>query len=130
MTGDQGGGENRKAMNPVLIDAIRQRLLEQTTEQLLSLWVTNDRVMWSPEAFEAVKSLLAERGVSELPPQNDPAPLAGKHSPAADPAVEYWLAWLRPVLWIAIVIATVALAQQAAGVVETWASGSRPFRFD
>lgn len=87
-------------MNPVLVGSIRHRMREQTTEHLLELWTTNDRATWSPEAFEAVKSLLAERGVRELPRQNEPAPIAQTHSPAEDPAARYWLAWLRPVLWI------------------------------
>ena len=96
-------------MSPVLIDSIRQRMREQTTEQLLELWVTNDRVMWSAEAFEAVKSLLAERGVKELPRQNDPAPIATSHSPVRDPVARYWLGWLRPLLWICIVVSTTSL---------------------
>ena len=131
MTGDEGGGENRKTMNPPLIDAIRRRLREQTTEQLLALWVTNDRVMWSPEAFEAVKSLLAERGVSNLPPQNDPAPIAAKHSPATDPAVQYWFAWLRPVLWIAIAVSSAGMAFQAVVALDAWIErGRAAFRMD
>ena len=96
-------------MNPVLVEAIRVRMREQTTEQLLELWTTNDRAMWSPEAFEAVRSLLAERGVKELPPQNDAAPVALPYSPRSDPSAEYWLGWLRPTLWICIGVAVAAL---------------------
>jgi hypothetical protein len=96
-------------MNPVLVGSIRQRMREQTTEQLLELWVTNDRAMWSPEAFEAVKSLLAERGVKELPPQNDPAPVATTHQPEDDPVARYWLGWLRPVLWLGCVVSVAGL---------------------
>jgi hypothetical protein len=100
-------------MNPVLVDSIRRRMREQTTEQLLELWVTNDRVMWSPEAFEAVKSLLAERGVKQLPAQNDPAPMAGTHSPAQDPVARYWLGWLRPVLWVCVAMFVASLPRTA-----------------
>jgi hypothetical protein len=100
-------------MNPVLVDSIRRRMREQTTEQLLELWVTNDRVTWSPEAFEAVKSLLAERGVKELPAQNDPAPVAGTHSPAQDPVARYWLGWLRPVVWVCVAVFVASLPRIA-----------------
>jgi hypothetical protein len=96
-------------MNPVLVDSIRRRMREQTTEQLLELWVTNDRVTWSPEAFEAVKSLLAEQGLKELPPQNDPAPVAQTHSPIDDPVARYWLGWLLPVLWICCVVSAASV---------------------
>ena len=89
-------------MNPNLLHAVRQRMREQSTEQLLALWVTNDRAMYSPEAFEAVRLVLAERGLTDLPPQNDPAPIADRHRPAADPAAQHWLGWLRPVLWVCV----------------------------
>jgi hypothetical protein len=98
-------------MNRVLIDAIRRRLGEQSTDQLLALWTTNDRVMWSPEAFEAVKLELVVRGVRELPPQNDPAPLARAHSPALDPATQYWMGWVRPALWVGVAVGVGALPQ-------------------
>jgi|SRR5688572_23486010 len=101
-------------MNPVLIDAIRRRLGEQSTDQLLALWTTNDRVMWSPEAFEAVKVELAGRGVRELPPQNDPAPLARAHSPGLDPATQYWMGWVRPALWVGVAVGVGALPQALA----------------
>jgi hypothetical protein len=107
-------------MSPVLIDSIRQRMREQTTEQLLDMWVANDRVTWSPEAFEAVKSLLAERGVKELAPQNDPAPMARPHSATDDPTARYWLGWLRPVLWVCVAIGGASLPHavfQAASLV-------------
>ena len=100
-------------MNPVLVDSIRRRMREQTTERLLELWVTNDRVTWSAEAFEAVRSLLAERGVKELPPQNEPAPIAAAHQAADDPVAAYWMAWVRPILWICIVIAISGLPRLA-----------------
>lgn len=107
-------------MNPNLLHAVRERMREQSTEQLLALWVTNDRATYSPEAFEAVRSLLAERGVTTLPPQSDPAPIAEKHSPDADPAVQYWLGWLKPVLWIGIAIAALNLVQVGVSCLVVW----------
>jgi hypothetical protein len=100
-------------MNPVLLRAIRERMREQSTEELRALWVTNDRVTWSSEAFEVVKSLLGERGVTELPPQNDPAPVARRHVPSDVPENVYWLGWLRPVLWIGIAVSCLTLTHQA-----------------
>lgn len=99
-------------MNRVLVESIRQRMREQTTEHLLELWTTNDRVMWSPEAFEAVKAILAERGHPELPPQIDPAPVANRFSPAS-PEAPFWLGWLRPILWIAMVPAALHIGAGA-----------------
>lgn len=98
-------------MNPSLVQSIRERLDGKSTEDLLELWVTNDRVMWSSEMFQAVRSLLAERGVKELPQQSEPAALAARYSPAELPIDEYWLGWLRPVMWISIAIAGVGLVQ-------------------
>jgi hypothetical protein len=95
--------------NPTLLRAVRERMAAQTTEQLLDLWVTNDRATWSPEAFEAVKQILAERGRTELPPQNDPAPVAGHFKPTHTADAQYWLGWLRPVIWIAIVVAALMI---------------------
>jgi hypothetical protein len=116
-------------MNPVLVDSIRHRMREQTTEQLQELWVTNDRVTWSPEAFEAVKSLLAERGVKDLPAQNDPAPIVQTHSWIQDPVAQYWFAWLRPLLWIGIVLSALGLTQQAVGALVLWNTrGASAFR--
>ena len=110
-------------MNPALVEAVRRRMRERPTDELLELWVTNDRAMYSPEAFEAVQALLAERGVAPLPPQNDPAPLAARHAPAADPSVQYGFSWLRPLLWITIVLASLDLAQQAVAAWGVWARG-------
>ena len=104
----------------MLVDAVRLRMREETTEHLLALWETNDRVMWSPEAFEAIKSLLTERGVRDLPPQHPPAPIADRHRPGVDPAADYWLGWLRPVLRISIAISTLNLISAGIGILVGW----------
>ena len=95
-------------MNAALVQSIRLRMRQQPTEQLLALWTTNDRVLWSPEAFEAVKAVLAERGHADLPKQNDPAPIASRF-PRMSPEAQYWLGWLRPILWIAMAPAALRL---------------------
>ena len=111
-------------MHPALVDSIRQRMREQTTEQLLELWTTNDRVTWSAEAFEAIKSILADRGHTDLPRQNDPAPVARPYVATGGPEAIYWMRWLRPVLWIGIVISSLTLFYQAVAVLDAWVRSS------
>lgn len=43
----------------------------KTTDELLAIWVTNDRVDWSNTAFDVIKFILEQRRV-ELPAQNEP----------------------------------------------------------
>ena len=113
-------------MNPTLVESIRGQMQARSTDQLLDLWVTNDQATWSAEAFEAVKSLLVERGMRELPRQHDPAPLAQRRLPGDDPDVAYWVGWVRPVLWVAIVVAILEMAEQAVGLFEYVHSAGRP----
>lgn len=96
--------------NPGLLNVVRQRMAEQSSDELLRIWVENDRFHWSAETFEAVRSVLAERGV-ELPPQNDPPPLAKKRDPLKDidPVTAYWHGWLRPILMIGAFLAAAEL---------------------
>jgi hypothetical protein len=56
-------------MNRGLLRAIRERMAGQPDEELLRLWVENDRAQYSEETFETVRSLLTERGVA-LPSQS------------------------------------------------------------
>ena len=100
-------------MNPTLVRIIRERMQSQTTEQLLDVWVINDRATWSPETFEAVRSILADRGKTNLPPQNDPPPVAQRRTLHNDPVAAYWMEWLRPVLWISIVSSVIGVARAA-----------------
>jgi hypothetical protein len=41
------------------------------TDELLEIWITNDRVEWSDTAFDVIKDLLTER-IGLVPPQHDP----------------------------------------------------------
>ena len=97
-------------INPGLLRAVRQRMSEQSNDELLRIWVENDRVHWSAETFEAVRSLLTERGVP-LSPQGDPPPLAKKRDRLAelDPATAYWLEWLRPVMRVGVILAVIQI---------------------
>jgi hypothetical protein len=42
----------------------------KTTEELIEIWQTNDRVDWTDTAFDVIREILQER-LGELPPQND-----------------------------------------------------------
>lgn len=50
--------------------SIKSAMAEKCTDDLLSMWVNNDRLEWSDEAFDAIKQILRERGVHvpEQPP--------------------------------------------------------------
>jgi hypothetical protein len=41
------------------------------TDDLVEIWITNDRVEWSDTAFEVIQEILKTR-LGELPPQNEP----------------------------------------------------------
>lgn len=47
---------------------IKKQMEQKTTDELLSIWIKNDREEWSNDAFEAVKLILLERG-ENLPQQ-------------------------------------------------------------
>jgi hypothetical protein len=115
-------------MNPVLLRAVRERMAGETTERLLEVWVANDRATYSPEAFEAVKSILAERGHANLPPQNAaPAPVAPAADRVATSEDRYWLGWLRPALWAGIALAAVGL-YRGVRVVSAWVGSGADWR--
>jgi hypothetical protein len=58
-------------MNDNLYRQIFNNLNLKETEELVDIWITNDRFEWSDLAFEAVKAILAER-LETVPPQNEP----------------------------------------------------------
>lgn len=65
-------------MQAQLIEHICEHMRGWETDQLLKMWMENDRDQWSPEAFEAVKVVLAERGVA-IPAQARPViPVPGE----------------------------------------------------
>jgi hypothetical protein len=114
-------------MNEGLVRAIRTRKSSESSDDLLRLWLENDRGTYSDEAFEAVRLLLAERGVTP-PAQDDPPPVALRAPPALsaealrerDPAAAaFWGGLLRPLLWIGVAMAMSKLLQFAA-VIEAY----------
>jgi len=52
------------------VEEIREKFASKSTEILLGRWTANDRERWSPEAFEAMRMILEERGV-DVPPQEE-----------------------------------------------------------
>jgi hypothetical protein len=50
---------------------IHERLNVRETDELLDIWLKNDRVEWSDLAFEIIKEILQERSVAP-PAQNSP----------------------------------------------------------
>src|SRR5687767_6761620 len=82
------------------------RLDSATTDEVHRLWKENDRERYSEEAFEAARVILTERGmdVPAQQPWSGRVPVARK-ARSLDPASDaFWMAWLRPVLWVGIVI--------------------------
>ena len=119
-----------------LLRAVRERLSSLGDEELLRLWVENDRGQYSDETFEAVRSLLTERGV-ELPPQNDPPPMAkrlprperGCGTASHDATAAFWLSWLRLMLWSGVVLEGMRLVSAAVVLFEylqVFRSSQRP----
>jgi hypothetical protein len=58
-------------MSNELRKQIRGRMNLKETDELLSIWQTNNRVEWSDEAFEEIRKILKERG-ENIPEQNEP----------------------------------------------------------
>lgn len=58
-------------MSGDLRDQIYDQMNLRETDELLDIWVTNDRLEWADTAFETIRAILIKRGV-ELPGQNDP----------------------------------------------------------
>ncbi len=56
-------------MNDQRTEEIKKRMEEKTTEELLQIWVTNNRSEWSDDAFNVVRQILSERK-APIPPQN------------------------------------------------------------
>ncbi len=69
------------------IEGIRRTLETRETEDLLEIWQTNDRLEWTPEAFEAIQRILEERNVS-LPVQNAAVEESNIETPGRNEEVE------------------------------------------
>jgi len=51
-------------MNTKLIEAIKTRMNDKTDEELSEIWTKNDTGEWSEEAFEAIRLILTDRGIT------------------------------------------------------------------
>jgi len=58
-------------MNTQLVRDIRKNMESRSSQQLVGIWVKNDRTEYSAEAFEAIRLILRERSV-DLPSQMPP----------------------------------------------------------
>lgn len=55
-------------MDEQLVKEVSHTWEDRPTDDLLNIWVAHDQDEWSPESFEAIRRILADRGVS-APPQ-------------------------------------------------------------
>lgn len=77
-------------MSDNLRQSIYNNFSVKETEELLSIWQTNNRREWSELAFEVLEGILRER-VGSVPPQNEPV-LEGQEEESDD--LEDWEARL------------------------------------
>jgi hypothetical protein len=57
-------------MAVTLGEQIAQNMRQKTTEELLAIWESNDRLQWSDVTFEVIQQTLSERGIT-APGQGD-----------------------------------------------------------
>jgi hypothetical protein len=88
---------------------VRVRLEASSSADLLRLWKENDRDRYSEEAFQAARLILLDRGLTPPPQDEWPGrvPVAKKATGLDPTSDEFWMAWLRPLLWISMAIAVV-----------------------
>ncbi len=55
-------------MDPILVEHMRDYMSSKSTEELVKIWVENDRAKHVEETFEAIRKILEERGET-IPPQ-------------------------------------------------------------
>lgn len=85
-------------------DATTQRMQGRTTEDLLEIWVQNDRDSWTSEAFDSIRAALEERGV-KVPEQRPFTPIFGKD-----------ISWISQLI-VALGISAVVFANRLAAIV-------------
>lgn len=72
-------------MNDNLHNQIRDHLKLKTTDELLEIWQTNDRVEWTETAFDEIKGILTERG-EKIPEQDE---MINEYDEEVDPVKEF-----------------------------------------
>ena len=66
-------------MNMKIVEDIRRNLGNKSSDELIQIWKENDHERWSGDAFEAIKQILTERGLT-IPAQAPEKP-SGNTSP-------------------------------------------------
>lgn len=66
-------------MNMKMVEDIRRNLGDKSSDELIQIWKENDHERWSGDAFEAIKQILTERGLT-IPAQSPEKP-SGNTSP-------------------------------------------------
>jgi hypothetical protein len=79
-------------MNNERHEQIRKNLDLKNIYELLEIWKTNDRVMWSDATFEVLREILRER-MREVPPQDEPI-LDNEETAEENDGLEEWEAAL------------------------------------
>ncbi|HJR79774.1 MAG TPA: hypothetical protein VJ821_06865 [Anaerolineales bacterium] len=76
-------------MNNELRKQIYSNLNLKETDELLSIWQSNNRTLWSDETFEVIKEILQERNV-EIPEQGRLIDETNKEEVLKDEGLEEW----------------------------------------
>jgi len=89
-------------MNTKDITELRDVFKAKPSEELLNIWSQNDRQAWRVEAFEAIRQILAERGVT-IPSQHDHIPLTSvepQRVVVTDIRMGFWSMVIFMVKWV------------------------------
>ena len=81
-------------MDQSLVATIRQTLADRPTADLRQAYESGDHSRWSPEAFEAMRQILEERGTGPDPPPPAPPPapaVTAARGPAGRAAGNFFL---------------------------------------
>jgi len=112
-------------MKSSLTQQIRENLSQKSTEELGEIWVQQDTGEWSPQAFQAIRQILIERGVNPdslegrkkaaagavegtatRPVQARPVTNASQHNPPVgyfDRVFFVWLGFMRRWFWLGFI---------------------------
>ena len=63
--------QKEKEMSDDFRKQLHRNFNQKTTDELIEIWQTNDRVEWSEMTFDVVREILQDRGV-DIPPQDEP----------------------------------------------------------
>lgn len=78
-------------------EQLYSRLNQKSTDQLIEVWQTNNRLEWSNTAFDVIQEILLER-LAELPSQNEPITKATGKEKIEEQAEKLRFRWMLPVL--------------------------------